>query len=247
MAELCKTDDVPSSWSHGRIWVGSYDCNNTYILRGLRVADAYLGLTTRKELDYDTTEARRAASVEWLLPNWAIAEVEPIPGALPEVRLVPRARLSEDPRSDLAEIDLETTALVDVPVVIVNRRDAVPGEARILAKRNAEYRVKTSADSAQLLVVSTSYHRGWKAEIDGAPATVVRANGDFLGCAVPAGEHEIHLAWESACHRAGRVGSAAGLVLLAISLALPAELILRRDHGRPEMKKGNEDDNVVRA
>lgn len=74
---------------------------------------------------------------------------------------------------------------------------------------------------------------------------MVRANGDFLGCAVPAGEHEIHLAWESASHRAGRIGAAAGLVLLAISLALPAGVILRRDHGQPEMKNRNEDDNVI--
>jgi hypothetical protein len=250
IAELCSTDDIPSSWFQGRIWLtgeDDYYRSNPYTLRGLRVADAYLGMEIRKQLDYKTAAARRVAGVEWVLPKWIIAQARPLAGALPEVRLVPRARLSEDPRNDLAQIDLETTALVDVPVAIGEPLDVLPAEARVIERHNAEYRVKTSAQSAQLLVVSSRYNRGWKAEIDGTPATVVRANGDFTGCAVPAGEHEIHLAWESASHRVGRAVTAAGLVLLALSLALPAGLIPRRNRGRPDVKVGNEDDHVARA
>jgi hypothetical protein len=127
---------VAGPMGESRSW-GAY--RNPYTLHGLRVAEAYLGLAPRKELDDFTPEARRAASVEWVLPNRIIAEAWPLPGAVPEVRLLPRVQLSEDPRSDLAEIDLETTALVDVPMAIGDRLDVVPGEARVLARRNAEY------------------------------------------------------------------------------------------------------------
>jgi hypothetical protein len=237
IAELCKTDQVPRRWLHGRVWIGAdegHTYQNPYMLCGVRVADAYLGLETRTELDYEAAEARRLAGVEWYLPNWIVADAQPVAGALEEVRLVPRAQFSDDPRSDLIKIDLDTTALVEFPVSTGDRQDVVPGEARVLARRNAEYRVKTHANSSQLLVVSARYNRGWKAKIDGISAAVVRANGDFLGCGVSAGEHEIHLTWESASHNTGLFAAAAGMMLLALGMALPAGLIPSRQRGQAD-------------
>jgi uncharacterized membrane protein YfhO len=42
----------------------------------------------------------------------------------------------------------------------------------------------------QLLVVSERFHRGWSATCDGRPASVLRVNGDFLGCEVGPGAGE---------------------------------------------------------
>jgi len=54
----------------------------------------------------------------------------------------------------------------------------------------------------QLLVLSESFDEGWTATVDGRPVRVMRVNGDFLGCVVPAGTHQValvfapaHLAW----------------------------------------------------
>ncbi len=230
IAELTDADAIPADWYRGRIWADIFETDepNSYSLYGLQVANVYLGLETRDELDYRRPDALRAAGVRWELPSRVIAEAKPIAGAVAEVRLIPRVRQSDAPRRDLAEIDLETTTLVDVPVNLGDPTNAVAGEARLVSKSNAEYRVKTRADSAQLLVVSTRYHRGWKAEIDGSPATVVRTNGDFIGCVVPAGEHEIRLAWAPASHAAGRAISAVGLVLLALSFARAGAVLPRR-------------------
>ena len=47
--------------------------------------------------------------------------------------------------------------------------------------------VEVNAPASQLLVVSESFHDGWRATIDGSPVEVERVNGDFLGAVVPAG------------------------------------------------------------
>lgn len=232
VAELCASDAIPADWYRGRVWPDIFEADepNPYALHGLQVANVYLGLELRDALDYRRPEALRVAGVRWELPSRIIDEAKPIPGPLAEVRLVPRARRSDDPRRDLAETDLETTALVDVPVRLDDRADAgaIAGEAQLVSKTNAEYRVRTRANSAQLLVVSTRFHRGWGARIDGSPAAVVRANGDFIGCVVPAGEHEVRLAWDPVSHTIGRAVSVAGLVLLAISLGRPGAIIMWR-------------------
>ena len=61
---------------------------------------------------------------------------------------------------------------------------------------------RVTAPGRQLLVLSESYDEGWMATVGGHPVPVVRVNGDFLGCVVPAGTHQValvfapaHLAW----------------------------------------------------
>lgn len=247
LAGLCDPDGVPADWYRGRILVEDSRERNPHIMHGVQVANAYLGLSPRSELDYCRPETLRVAGVGLVLSSWVISEARPIPNPLPEVRLVPRVRQSQDPGRDLATIDAETTALVDVPLAIADRPDVTPGVAHVVARRNAEYRIQTRADSVQLLVVSTRYHSGWKAEVDGAPAGVVRAYGDFLGCAVQAGEHEVHLIWKPASQRIGQAGSSLGMALLTVSLVFPAILRTRRKRGRLEEGKGDTGDDVAGA
>ena len=90
------------------------------------------------------------------------------------------------------------------------------------------------ADSAQLLVLSESYHPGWSAQVDGAACAVVRVYGDFLGCRVGAGEHRVRFRFEPKSFRDGLRASAAGLVLAVAWAAWTAGYHRRRTIGGSE-------------
>lgn len=66
-----------------------------------------------------------------------------------------------------------------------------------------------------LLCISVPYSSGWTATIDGKKAEVVRTQDMFLGVAVPAGEHEIRLLYETPGQKEGMALSISGLLLLA--------------------------------
>jgi uncharacterized membrane protein YfhO len=107
------------------------------------------------------------------------------------------------------------------PGETVRVEPAAPGSVQIEFQSNGEQRVRTHADSSQLLVIATRYHRGWKARIDGRPTKVIQVNGDFMGCFVPAGEHDVRFTWDPLSHRAGFWISISGLVMLFLSPLLP--------------------------
>lgn len=76
-----------------------------------------------------------------------------------------------------------------------------------------DYAVVT--DGGGFLVTRDSFARGWTAHVDGAPAAVLRANGKHRAVAVPAGHHEVVLAYEPPGLRAG-----IGVTALAAAVAL---------------------------
>ena len=75
-----------------------------------------------------------------------------------------------------------------------------------------------AAPTRQLLVVSESYHAGWRATINGSPQPVLRVNGDFLGCLVGPGKATVTLEFHPGSLRHGWTLSVAGLGLTAIFL-----------------------------
>ncbi|MCC6758798.1 MAG: YfhO family protein, partial [Candidatus Omnitrophica bacterium] len=54
---------------------------------------------------------------------------------------------------------------------------------------------KAHAAPAGILLFNESYDEGWKAFVDDAPVEVVRANYNFMACAVGAGEHRIRFVY----------------------------------------------------
>jgi hypothetical protein len=69
--------------------------------------------------------------------------------------------------------------------------------AKILSSKFGNQTVDIEAEAAQpsLVVVAQTYYHDWRAEIDGQPAPLLRANGAFQALQVPAGTHKIHLAY----------------------------------------------------
>ena len=76
----------------------------------------------------------------------------------------------------------------------------------------------------QLLVWNEAYHPGWTATVDGRPRAVVRVNFDFQGCVVPPGRHTVAFRFRPRSFVAGSMVSAAGLALLAVSVAIGIRL-----------------------
>jgi polyisoprenyl-phosphate glycosyltransferase len=133
--------------------------------------------------------------------------------------LVDRVVVGDDPRDNIKQIDVDTTALVSHPIDLPR---SSPGTAKLILDRPGRINVETIAPQRQLLVISESYHAGWRAYLDDCPIDVEAVNGDFMGCVVPAGNHCVRLEFAPRCLAAGKAISLAGLVLtgLLIGLAL---------------------------
>lgn len=71
---------------------------------------------------------------------------------------------------------------------------AVPsgaGAFKVLRQENGLYEFKVTLQAPQYLVLSESYLPGWRVELDGTPAKIVRANGLYMAIFVPGGEHTV--------------------------------------------------------
>jgi uncharacterized membrane protein YfhO len=80
--------------------------------------------------------------------------------------------------------------------------------------------VHTSTASAGLLVLSDVYYPAWHAYVDGQPAHLYLADGALRAVAVPAGEHEVQLRYESeALDRGLLISCLASLLLAVLGLA----------------------------
>jgi hypothetical protein len=105
---------------------------------------------------------------------------------------------------------------------------ATRGAARIAADAPERTEVESDADGAALLVLNDGFAPGWRAEVDGVPAEIVRANWAVRGVFLAPGAHKVTFTYRTPGWRAawGLVGAAA--------LALAAGWwIARRRRARP--------------
>jgi hypothetical protein len=169
-------------------------------------------------------------------PGWLLRESAPGAAWLYEnVDVTPRAFLVDDvtaaPADDaaavrlLAGLDLTREALVDVsagalpaisPGGLAAGGTAGPAgltrRAQIVRYSPQELEIQTEADAASLLVVTDSYYPGWRASVDGRPATILRTNVLFRGVPVPAGAHRVRLWFDPLSVRFGLALSTIGLL-----------------------------------
>ena len=82
-----------------------------------------------------------------------------------------------------------------------------------------EYAVET--DGPGFLVERENFARGWKAQVDGRSAPVLRANGKHRAVEVPRGAHEVVLRYEAPGLREGALLTVLSLVAMAWFLARP--------------------------
>jgi hypothetical protein len=86
------------------------------------------------------------------------------------------------------------------------------GTARIVRYRNTEVTIETDSPSPALLVLTDVWHPWWRAEIDGAPAEMLKADVLFRAVAVPAGRHTVRFSFHPF---AGALAELRGLLRLS--------------------------------
>ncbi|OHB72078.1 MAG: hypothetical protein A2V70_20940 [Planctomycetes bacterium RBG_13_63_9] len=217
--------------AHGRVLASLAGPNNQgirtgneIVLAGWSRADGYAGLEPTRRLDYRRVPALRAAGVRWVRRNEATADIAgliprgeswmEVPRPLPRARLLGHVRQSSDPARDIAQIDVDSTALVEVPLALPQ---TTPGTARLLADRPGRLVVECDCPGRQLLVVSEGFHPGWQAMVDGRRRAVLRANGDFIGCLVGPGRQRVVLEFRPQSLHRGWIVSCLGLGLALVS------------------------------
>jgi hypothetical protein len=80
------------------------------------------------------------------------------------------------------------------------------------------------------VVFSRTFFPSWKANLDGAPARVLLANGRDVAVAVPAGRHRVEFFWDPTSFR---TGVALQLVALLAALAIGIAELPRRPRRAP--------------
>ncbi|MBI4423687.1 MAG: hypothetical protein HY554_08170 [Elusimicrobia bacterium] len=187
---------------------------NALTLSGASLVGGYMALEPRRRLDYRREEALRVAGAEWTREGTAWRRV---PGPLPRARLVDAAVAGGDPARLLASIDPERVAVVDRELRLL---PGPAGLAELVRERPGDLEIAVRAPSARLLVVSESFHPGWRVSIDGRPGAAVRVYGDFLGCVVDAGARRVRFTFAPASFRLGAWLSALGAALAALFFRL---------------------------
>lgn len=188
-----------------------YQATSIPVLAGYSLMLGNIGLQPAKKLPVDLISLR-LANVHFALAQnrWTA-----VPDPLPRARLVSQVVVSANVTQAVQQINLATTAVVEQPV------DVAPGEAgqaEITTDRPGHIAIKTTAPTRQLLVLSESFHSGWKARVDGAELPVIRAYGDYLGCVVAAGTKTVVFNFEPRSFYLGAQVSAAGFGLALLWL-----------------------------
>jgi len=110
--------------------------------------------------------------------------------------------------------------------------DAGEDRVEFLRYKPDRIEIRTRSNRAGLLCLAEVYYPGWKAEIDGKAAPIVRVNFCLRGIVLPSpGKHIVALRYSPLSLAAGKAVSAAGLLLAACLLLL--DLRRRKERPRP--------------
>jgi hypothetical protein len=143
------------------------------------------------------------------------------PRALPRVMIVPDYQIADFDdmiRDGWPDIDPRRTVLLEQPPQAPPRSadsKAVAGSARILRYANTEIDVEVDAPDGGFLVVNDVWHPWWRAELDGRPADILKANVLFRAVQVGPGMHRVHFlfaplrgAWEELKEKVAEIAEA---------------------------------------
>jgi hypothetical protein len=184
---------------------------NRLLVGGFSQIDGYAGLEPRRQLDYWQLPALQAAGVQWVANR---PQTRQIDGLLPHDERwlevpdpLPRVRCRSWPYAPHEESHHA-------------EHDVNHGEAHLIHERPGELHIAVDAPDHRLLIIAESFHHGWQALIDGRPVELLRAEGDFMGCAVELGRHEVRLSFRPASLLWGRRLSLAALLGIGLMFLL---------------------------
>ena len=92
--------------------------------------------------------------------------------------------------------------------------EALAETADVQVKEPNQLKVHVSAQRPAMLVLSETFYPAWRAYVDGLPAHIYRANYLFRAVAIPAGEHQVEMRYESASFQLGLLISGGTLIVV---------------------------------
>jgi hypothetical protein len=155
-------------------------------------------------------ENLRAMPRAWLVPK--IKAVGP-EEALKTIR--GESKLPVDPRQ-IALVDMSEfpSPAVNTMSGSQNGEFETAPQSRVTDYEANHLSIETTADKQAMLVVSEINYPGWKATVDGTPATIYPADYLLRGVIVPAGLHRVEMRYTAPAGRTGGVISALALLLI---------------------------------
>jgi len=116
-------------------------------------------------------------------------------------------------------VDPHRQAVLEAEPAVGDRPERAAGATALGTARIARYEhervvVETDAPGRRLLVLSDTWFPGWRATVDGVPASIARANVAFRAVAVPAGRHRVLFEYAPASFRWGAAITSAALLLI---------------------------------
>ncbi len=98
---------------------------------------------------------------------------------------------------------------------------AASGAAALVAAEPERIIVETDAVRPGILVLTDTFYPGWRVTVDGAPASLLRANYLFRGVYVPAGAHRVEFTYHPAPFQRGLLVSSLALAVVLVTLLWP--------------------------
>jgi hypothetical protein len=147
------------------------------------------------------------------------------PSAVPRARWVPAARVQPNASALLDELalgDVDASRLVLLEEPPPSHDPGGPGRAggavRFVENHPERLVLEVDAPRRGFLVLADQWFPGWRASVDGVPATLLRADYVFRAVEVPAGRSTVEMHYAPRSVRLGFAVSA--LTLLGLGLAL---------------------------
>jgi hypothetical protein len=165
-------------------------------------------------------------------PRWKhVADAGPV-AIFENIRVLPRAWLANSERvaNDQQQLEIIRSGKISADTewrplseVLVGKSTGVSfpaetsaGRAEITRQEPNRVDVTTGAPSASILVLADNYYPGWRAKVDGGPATIVRVNYNQRGVALSAGNHRVTFSYRPTSVLTGLLVSGLALVLLLV-------------------------------
>jgi hypothetical protein len=223
IVEMAEAAQVPPLAQPGDLFepIKGANVENLGLLKSLRITTGLVPLVPAAVLKFDHPVTQRVSGVRWRpdRTQWVA-----LTDSMPRARLLASAELSEDIAQDITRIDVAETALVAKPV---GELSGSPGHAVVASDRPGHLVIRTSAPGRQLLVVTERFHPGWRGTEDGRECAPLAVYGDFLGCVVSAGTHEITFRFAPDSVRKGL-----RLTLVGLLATVALSVVLWRFDGR---------------
>ena len=116
-----------------------------------------------------------------------------------DVRAADRLRQSDfDPDNEIVLVDAPDSVHPTVEETDDGSPADATGRATITHEDGRQLVVETVAPQDGFLLLADTYYPGWRAEVDGVPTPIYRANISLRGIALPKGQHTVTFTYEPA-------------------------------------------------